>query len=476
VSEVAAFNPYGESPSKILDGIEKNVGLSDGSLNPNEKRLPTGLLCLDLVLGGGLTAGWYTNVGPEQVCKTTTVIEILLNSLGHKIPFKYYFDFEGSGGGAPQYIENIAEKKGIKMKVREIFGEKDNKGNWIHKPKIRYRDESVAEKFFDVLAQLERKLPDKRLMGDKWYYIYDPEKQKDAKSIVGEKYDKKYYQSTKKYRVEAEDGSLQAFILLDSYPAMLPEAQDVDDPKSGMAAQARMFSEQLKRVKGRLRGKRILVYGINQLRLKPMVMFGPPEYEPCGEALKLYSDVRMRFSNRALSALKKAGYDPKGDKYIEEERSVTGEGKDNYRYIHVRAHKNKFSVPDLQCFLRLWINDENGEARGFDPVFDTYAYLKDTGQLKGKRNSMTLGLRVKDKKRLVSKSIDWATFKKLILGDRSEIKEICLKNLKFERPLMLRDFCEKQIQSGKGIEYYFEYRKNAIKEKEEEGDGEDSEE
>ncbi len=459
---MSEFNPYGESPSKILDRIEKNVGLSDGSLNPNEKRLHSGSMCLDLLYGGGLTPGWYTNSGMEQVGKTTTAVEILLESLLSRVPFRYIFDFEGSTGGSPQYVENIMHKKGIPGKVREIFGEKDNKGEWIHKPKIRYRDESVAEKFFDFLSQLENKLPDKRLMGEDWYYVYDPEKMKDAKKIVGDNYDKKYYSATGNYRVKAEDGSPQAFILLDSYPAMLPESQDVEDPKNAMAAQARMFSNELKRVKGRIRGKRIIVYGINQLRLKPMVMFGPPEYEPGGEALKLYSDCRLRFSNRALSGVQKAGYEAKGEKGVEIEPSVNG-GVDKYRYVHVRAIKNKFGVPDHECFLRLWISDGEGEAQGIDPVFDTYAYLKDTGQLKGKRSSMKLGLRVNDKTRMVSKPVDWTTFKRLILGDKSEIKELCEK-IKFDKPVRLRDFCKKQLQSGKGLEYFYEERRRVLKE------------
>jgi hypothetical protein len=374
--DAVAFNPYGESPSHILDGIEKSIGLSDGSLNTKEKRLSTGMLIFDVLLGGGLTAGWYTNYGKEQCCKTTSVLEILIESLLSKIPFKYYFDYEGSGSGQAKYIENIMDKKGVKGTVNEVFGEKDLKGNWISKPKIRYRDESVAEKFFDFIAMLCRRLPDKRLMGEHWYYIYDPDVQKDAKKVVGENYDKNYYKSTGKYRVQAEDGSLQAFVLLDSYPAMLPEGQDVDDPKNAMASQARMFADQLKRVKGKLRGKRILVYGINQLRLRPMVMFGPPEYEPCGEALKLFSDVRVQFSSRALSGVKKAGYDAKGEGgAIEKEKSISGEGEDTYRYIHLRPFKNKFGPQNLESYMRLWVTDENGEGRGFDPVFDTYVLL-----------------------------------------------------------------------------------------------------
>jgi hypothetical protein len=175
---------------------------------------------------------------------------------------------------SPEYYETIMRKvtRRLFTSISEVFGEKDNKGQWVHPPVIRYRSEAVAEKFFDFLASIERKLPDKKLLGDQWYYVY--EDTKPNRAIVKDKFDKSYFSKTGKLRVPAPDGSLQAIVLVDSYPAMLPEKQDVDDPNNAIAMQARMFSDQLKRVKGRMRGKRIAVFGINQLRLKPMVMFG----------------------------------------------------------------------------------------------------------------------------------------------------------------------------------------------------------
>lgn len=463
------FNPYG-NVENLLDGIEKDVELSDGSLIANENRLSTGSLCQDIVLGGGITAGWYTNFGQEQTCKTTNAIHMLFSALNANIPFKYYWDFEGSA--SPEYYETIMNRitKGKYKNISEVFGEKDNKGQWVIPPKIRYRSEAVAEKFFDFLSQLERKIPDKKFIGDSWYYIYD--NTTANKKIVGSRYDKTYFQKTGKLRVPAQDGSLQAVVLVDSYPAMLPEKMDVDDPNNSIGQQARMFSDQLKRVKGRMRGKRIAVLGINQLRLKPMVMFGSPEYETGGEALKLYSDCRLKHTSRALSAVEGAV----GKGQIETETSVTGDGEDEYRYVHVRAHKNKLSVPYLECFLRLWIKNSDGEAQGFDPVFDTAEYLRSTGQLTGNRKGMTIHLEGQDKP--FKKLVPWMIFKKMILGDKAEIKAICTKlGIK---PLMLRAFCEKQMASGKGIDLYFAHQKQAKrlaaakkKEKEKKGLSED---
>ena len=449
--ETPSFNPYGDV-TDVLDKIEKDVELSDGSLIVNEARMSTGSLCQDIVLGGGITAGWYTNFGQEQCCKTTNAINILFSSLETDVPFRYYWDFEGSA--SPEYYETIMSRvtKGKYTNISQVFGEKDNKGQWVIQPKIRYRSEAVAEKFFDFLAQLERKIPDKKFISDSWYYIYDDSK--ENRKIVGDLYDKTYLQKTGKLRVPAADGSLQAIVLVDSYPAMLPEKMDVDDPNNSIGQQARMFSDQLKRVKGRMRGKRIAVLGINQLRLKPMVMFGSPEYEPGGEALKLYSDCRLKHTSRALSAVDGAV----GKGQIETEPSVNGDGEDEYRYIHIRAHKNKLSVPYLECFLRLWIKDADFVAQGFDPVFDTAEYLRSTGQLSGPRKSLQIHLDGQDK---FKKPVPWLIFKKMVLGEKEEIKTICGKlGIK---PLLIRSFCERQMKSGKGLELYFAHQKIAKK-------------
>lgn len=448
-----AFNPYA-SFDDTLDAIEKHIGLTDGGMESGERRMSTGLLMNDIILGGGVTAGWYTNFGQEQTCKTTNAVTMLISAINTNVPLVAYWDFEGSA--TPEYIENIMRNMGVKSDIKSIFGVKDDKtGKWVVPPRVRYRSEAVAEKFFDYVAQIQRKLPDKKKIGDNWYYIYDGKTSegkinKANATLVGNHYDKEYYRKTGNFRIPAPDGSLQAVILVDSYPAMLPEKQDVDDPGSAMAVQARMFSEQLKRVKGKMRGKRIAVLGINQLRLRPAVMMGNPEYEPCGEALKLFSDVRLKHSARALSAISKVINETvKGEGQIEEESSVTFKhGVDNYRYINVRAHKNKLSRPYMEAWLRLWITDGKGNAQGFDPVFDTYMYLRSTGQLTGRRNKMLLQFKGNE----ASKYCGWLDFKRLILGDRATMKDIyAAVGMK---PVDIRAKCFAQLSSGVGIEMF----------------------
>jgi RecA/RadA recombinase len=461
-SEIEFFNPMAHIDDE-LDGIEKDYQLSGTSLGQVEDRLSTGNLQLDLILGSGLVPGWYTFFGGEQSCKSTGASTFMTAALLTEVPVISYWDYEGSS--SPEYIENIMRTNGIKMPIEQVFGVRDPKtSKWAVPPRVRYYAEGVAEKFFDYVAKLERTLPDKILMGEQWYYVYD-HYQPDGKvnknnvKIVGDKFDKNYFKKTGKYRVPAKDGNLQALVILDSLPAMLPEKQDVDDPGSAMAMQARMFSEQIKRIKGKLRAKRICIVAVNQLRKAPMVTYGNPEYEPCGEAPKFYSDVRLRMQPRVLNSA--PGVTDKG--MIVEEKSVgKSGGVDKYRMIHVRAHKNKLSVPNLEGWLRLWIEDGDGKARGFDPVWDTWRYLADTGQCAGKRNSIKLIIKGKEAK----KAISWLEFKMLIVGSKEQQKKI------FEylgiKPFNLREWCFNDLQKGSGVDKFFATKKAGGAEEEEE--------
>ncbi len=810
----SSFNPYTHLDD-TLDSIEKDFSLSGSGLSRDERRMNTVSLAIDLVLGGGITAGgWYTFVGGEQSSKSTLANSTMAMAVNSSIPIVSMWDYEGSTDA--EYLGNILKSNRIDANVEDVFGIRDPKtGKWLVKPRVRYYSETVAEKFFDYLAKLERLLPDVRKIGDDWFYIY--ENTKPNKSIVGSKYDKSYFSKTGKFRVPAPNGNLQALVICDSYPAMLPEKMDTDDPSNAMAMQARMFSEQMKRVKGRMKAKRIAVIGINQLRQKPAVMFGcfhgsskvvmadgstkairdlvltrsrekvlsynqktgavearrikdwfqngttdswlqfkargvstgnglsqfrctpnhlllgadgvmrpaaeyrvgdklmansyqpsltadqkqvilgsiigdgwfgksgtfhiahaesqlpylewkhsllrnvcpsdicqgsgyvrksgaevkmynfgtvqikdrwfaeqfkehrgeiegfgyhlatmakkidllgiavwlmddgskrnwftkmcsvsplelrsfvntlnrrfklglkvgyigddhgvnisaqtvqvlsrylhpqfrdslalafpgvnlrnlgkykpakmatgsfgapaeiwsieqtanmtgkdtagrsihdrvkydievegnhtycvngifvhnSPEYEPGGEALKFYSDCRIRLASRALSAVVNGG---KG--YEETEDSYNGEGEDTYRYVHARAIKNKLSVPNLECFLRIWITDADGAAMGIDPVFDTFQYLEMTGQISGPRKKMVLKLRKHDEV-----TLDWGQLKTLVLGSRKEVAKVCDK-IGLEK-MFIREFCRKQLNKGVGIDLFFENKKNA---------------
>lgn len=470
VSDVAPKAAYGkglDAPATIpgldiddvLDSIERKTGGSSTGLGKNVARMSTGNLMLDIVLGGGIVPGWYTNFGKEQSCKSTAAMTIIASALSQKVPILGYFDYEGST--EPTYLQNLMNTMGVKADISDVFGIRNSEGKFIKKPRVRYVPSDTAEQFFDYLAMLERRLPDKLFEGGTWWYAYEnTNANRKQLADAGIEYDKKKFSQHNKFYVPAEDGSLQALVVTDSYPAMLPERLDEDDAGAGLGAVARMFAEQIPRVKGKMRKKRIAVLGVNQLRDKPMVRHGSPEYEPGGNAVRFYSDVRVKFMARACSAVKDAKQ--KEGSPFEHEPSVefAGEGEDVYRYVSIKGEKNKSSMPGLTGFIRLWITDAEGNARGFDPVFDTIEYLRATNQVEEptRRKKMLLKFAGNE----ATKYIDWIKFKTLILGSRDEIKEIC-KSIGM-KPCMLRSLCFKQIAKGDGLDRYYEAKKSKVKE------------
>lgn len=432
------FNPYALLDADI-DAMEKKFGMNAMSIDKNEPRFSTGLIRLDLMLNGGLLGGgWYTCFGGEQSCKSTTAMT-LLSSIMSMSKFKgigSYWDYEGSSQA--EYIENIMKSMGVKQNIDNVFGVKDEEtGEWIVKPRVRYYAPLTGETFFDYLAKLEKSLPDKVRMGKNWYYVYENTKanQKMLKGL----YDPKYFKKANKFRVPAVDGSIQAIILCDSYPAMLPKVADSkDEGDKSLALQARMFSDGIKRVKGAMRTKRIVVLGVNQLRKVPMAMYGPTETEPCGEALRFYSDVRLRMSSVSI---------PHGKGHLEEEPSVRVDGDDTYRYIKVKTYKNKLGGrPGQETTLRLVVNNAEGNATGFCPTWDTYQYLKATGQISGQRNKIRFleGTPFEDAK------FSWLDFKTLVEGNKEDIKDMC-EQMGLKKPVLLRSWVRRQMASGTGL-------------------------
>lgn len=341
-----------------------------------EARTHTGLLCMDLMMGGGISPGMFTWVGPEQSAKTTLAIQMIAASVDQRVDLRVLWDAEGSTSSATDYVANIFETVGVKKATAEtVFGVRDGNGNWDIPPLVHIKDDYEGVKFFDWMHALQKRLPDKRFENGSWWYVYDDSKDitkvKARLDKLGLEVDKKMSANNAGLWVPAEDGRLQAIVILDSWVSLVPPSMDEDEADNSIAVQARFFSKQLPRIKGALRAKRIAILGINQLRLNPMQRFGNPETEPGGQALKFWSDCRLRTYGNAASA---APFPVKSeDGRHEREPSVTGEGEDIYRYISVKTIKNKLSIPNRSTWLRLWVQDSEGQARGYDPVYDCLA-------------------------------------------------------------------------------------------------------
>ena len=85
-----------------------------------------------------------------------------------------------------------------------------------------------------------------------------------------------------------------SIVVLDSVAALVPKAEiegEMGDSHVGL--QARLMSQALRKITGSLNKTGTCAIFINQLREKIGVMYGNPETQPGGRALKFYSSVRM---------------------------------------------------------------------------------------------------------------------------------------------------------------------------------------
>jgi recombination protein RecA len=85
------------------------------------------------------------------------------------------------------------------------------------------------------------------------------------------------------------------FIIIDSVPALIPSSRLLATVGQGQkAALASMMSEGLSQLTSLITAnKRSVIWFINQMRSKPMVMFGSPDDSTGGNALKFYASYRL---------------------------------------------------------------------------------------------------------------------------------------------------------------------------------------
>ena len=435
--------------SALIDEMEKSSRLTKGAMSAEARRgatISTGLLGTDIMLGGGLVGGrWYTILGPEGSAKSSHLAHIKIRAADYAVPIQQDYDFEGSS--EPAYVEGIMRFSSKSMrKIHELYGLKDDKNKVIVPAKVRYYNPDVAEDFFNPVASLLRKLPDKIYVDGKWWYVWDNDK--FGKGQANGKYSKVMYSKHGRLFVEAENGLPQALFYPDSYPAMFPEELDEDDKNPGMAAVARAMSANIPKILPKLRRKNVSIVGVNQLRLRPAVRFQNPEYEPGGEAIKFASSVRIQQRARSV---------PHGKGPIEKEQSVFfPDREDTYRYVHMKAIKNKVSTPYLESWQRVWVDDGAGGAHGFCPAYDTVQYLKNTGQATG--NMKKIAVDFGDG--TVKFSATWQQFKTLVLKPKEALPKV-LRELKLKQDPKLRERCFHQMKNGDGLARYFESIKSS---------------
>src|SRR4029077_15449988 len=83
-------------------------------------------------------------------------------------------------------------------------------------------------------------------------------------------------------------------IVVDSVAALVPKAESEGEMgDSHVGLQARLMSQALRKLTGNVHRSNVMLFFINQIRMKIGVMFGSPETTTGGNALKFYSSVRL---------------------------------------------------------------------------------------------------------------------------------------------------------------------------------------
>jgi RecA/RadA recombinase len=243
-----------------LDLIEKKNRLSTSGVT-HQQRLPTGVLVADLIMNGGLLPGMYSIAGPEQSAKSTLCFHTLDSALINDVPIVYYWDAEGSVD--PEYTGKIVKSGNL----QDIFKSK----------RARYMSEMVLETFYDTVADILRHMPRKVYFDEAkaWGYLI-PKRDKRFGNFIekaGLKVEKKLTDDLN-FVCLTERSQVEAVVIIDSYPSLVPEDVDEEDKKLGMGLNARKFSENINRIAGKLRRHGMVVFGVNQLREKPAVQYG----------------------------------------------------------------------------------------------------------------------------------------------------------------------------------------------------------
>ncbi|MAS35265.1 MAG: recombinase RecA [Anaerolineaceae bacterium] len=118
-------------------------------------------------------------------------------------------------------------------------------------------------------------------------------------------------------------------VVVDSVAALVPRAEiegEMGDSHVGL--QARLMSQALRKLSGAIKQSNTAVLFTNQIREKVGVMYGSPETQPGGRALKFYASVRLDI--RRIEGIKQSG-DTIGNR------------------VRVRVTKNKVAPPFREC-------------------------------------------------------------------------------------------------------------------------------
>lgn len=435
--------------SRHIDQVEKKLNLYSNTSKAVDP-ISSGTLVYDWLCGGGVSL--FTSIaGEEQSGKTTTSFHIGASALREELPFVSFFDAEGTLN--TEYAGNIWRPFGV-----DIL-------RYMDDPRLGYRyyRNNVIEKFFDFFVNVIDGMPDKIWVpqANTWAYVF-PKRDDHFKKLMEhlELKPSKSLSNQHQFLCPTDNSKAEGVVIVDSFAAMLTNDTEEKQEVSGRRAQeASAFSLHLKRVMGKIAQKQIVLFGTNQLRQVPGVVYGGPDAqftEPGGNALKFYSAIRFRTFSRAVPE----GWqrDPK-DSSSFMEKSVEGDGVDRYSYKLYKNTKNKLSRPKLSSFYRVWTSDTDGKPRGIDPAWDVYQHLLNTKQIVQKGKELTFHLKPSVGKNtaelLNGKSLTFRDLKLLIVGEVTSRRGLLKKAntaLGVENvAIRLREKLFKQLRTDKSL-------------------------
>lgn len=344
----------------------------------------TGSLEIDRILGGGIPPGRIVGIaGPEHTGKSLIATQIAAEQL--KLGrIASYLDAEG--GNDPLFLK----ARGIDFD--KYRGQRDKNGNLKtgQRDTLLYYQPETGEQVNHYMWNVMASLPENR--------------QPEFPIVI---------------------------FLLDSVVALVSSAVAEDLDSNRMAMHAKMYSEILPTVVSQLSRTGCTFVYTNQLRQKPAQMFGDPSYEPCGDALKFYSSIRLRLSSSKPKLIEDkdhpfvtgfiADAKPKqGGVWEEPHFNENGEevGLDRYIYTAIRTVKNKVYTPQKVCWMRVHFEEAGGTGRGLDPVFDLFTFLNNMGVLeKTKEGFKVIQNQWKLAEIGVPELIVYKDFKRLVMAD-----------------------------------------------------------
>jgi RecA/RadA recombinase len=186
-------------------------------------------------------------------------------------------------------------------------------------------------------------------------------------------------------------------------------------------------------------------YMVGNIRNGVIVHNSDPVYEPCGEALKFYSDNRTRIMRISPNT---AGVPSGSGAKFSEEPGLFG-GVDQYVYSKIQNTKNKAFAPYRESMFRIRFLKDGAPGDGICETWDCASFFQATGQMLQRGNTMTLNVRPTAEKG--KQLIGFSEGQRI---SRQDFKNL-VENPKYKRAIFMH--CLRQIRSG----YAFQLEREA---------------